>query len=95
LTASSIKVNPATRTNARDVVVDTIDDVDHPLYKQAYGDADSVTRVDEDNPLPIKNEAVFNGRMLTALNELIIEMKINNAYQALGHDCVLTEEDLK
>jgi len=79
LTASSIPVNPSTRSTAVNVSVDRIDGVDYPVYKEAFGDADNITRVDIDNPLPVATDVVTNSRMLTALEDILTELKIANA----------------
>jgi hypothetical protein len=91
----NVKVSPSTRATSVDIATDEIDNVHYPIYKVAVGPDGEATLIDEDNPLPIANEPAVNSTVITLLGELIIEMKIMNAYNALGHDAELTSEDIK
>lgn len=93
--SDNIPVKPSDAATRVNVATDVVEDVHYPIYKMAQGEDGAIVLISEDTPLYVKTDAVTNSQILTALNELITEMKINNAYQALAHDSVLTEEDLK
>jgi len=53
---------------------------------------------DEDNPVPIIMTQDDKDRTTTlqdTMNEILNQLKIMNTYNSLGHDCVITEEDIK
>lgn len=94
---SKVGVRPSTTTGSVDVIVDAHGSKVWPVYKAAYGDADSVTRVDEDNPLPVrKGEADVKREFMLqdSIDQLVIQMKILNAYMAEGFDETITEDDI-
>ena len=60
--------------------------------------------ISADNPLPTELAAeaaasdyqlASEGRLITLMGEVLTELKIMNAYNALGHDEVLTEHDIE
>lgn len=85
----SIGVQPQTNLSAVKVITDNVDSIHYPIYKIATGNFGEVDLVGNDNPL-----AVMMLDFKTLMKELIIQMKINNAYHALGHDEVIKEEDV-
>lgn len=90
-----IKVRPAgggkpvpVRTEVDGVGVHT------PIYKTAFGADGDLTLVDEDNPMPISADAALHLTLVSKLDEVVTQLKIMNAYNALGHDEVIKEEDV-
>lgn len=94
----SIKVFGSEQTGAVDVETEVIDGKHIPIYKGAFGKKGVFTLISEDNPQPITaSNADINrsASMLDAINGLVVQMKINNAYQALIWDDEITEEDIE
>ena len=91
----NINVKPGKGGTAVPVKTDVIDGVHVPIYKAGFGADGDLTLVDEDNPIPISVDAVSHLTVTGKLDEVITQLKIMNAYNALGYDEVITEEDVK
>lgn len=52
----TIKVNPSNSFSSKDVATDDIGGTHYPVYKTAFGETGSVTRVSSVNPLPVDTQ---------------------------------------
>ena len=94
----NVKVNPSTARSAIDVATDEIDGTHHPQYKVEFGADGTATPVEEDNPLPVTAGNYgkdIDSRILEALTDITVEMKIMNAYMAKVFDEIITNEDIE
>jgi len=91
----SINVRPSTDNNAVPVAVDKIGTKYYPIYKFGYGSEDSITLVDNDNPLPVsvlQEDITHKTDVVTILNEISMKLEILIKYQAMLHKVDLTED---
>ena len=93
-------VNPGELETAIIVATDEIDGIHYPIYKAGFGPADSITQVNEDNPLPVSAVVVetppltYNTDTVTVLNEISRKLSILIKYESLLHKVDLSEEEL-
>lgn len=95
--SDNIDVSPGRGGNVKSIATDNVDGVHYPVYKFALG-ADGVAEfVSVDNALPVTSSSTDVDRMYAlkeSIDNMVIELKINNAYNALAHNQTLTERDL-
>ena len=91
--SDNVKVNPSLNNAAISVATDDIDNVHYPVYKLAIGPDGTAEHASADAPLPVSIDAISSVNLINKLDELLTELKILNAYNALGHGETLTEED--
>lgn len=66
--------------------------------KVSFGADGEATSVDEDNPLPVTAAAADVDRTVQlkeSIDEMVIQLKILNAYYAMGFDEAITEDEIR
>lgn len=92
---SSVGIRPSTTTGSVDVLVDEHNGKVVPVYKEAFGDADNITRVDANNRLPVQTEREPLADVLSCLQRIEKELKKMNIYNALAQNEEISNEDIE
>lgn len=94
----TIGVRPSTTTGSEGVAIDKIEGINYPIYKEAFGAADSITLVSPTNGLPVDmaTEAkIQQDDILTCLGRIEKQMEITNLHLAVMTNLHITKAELK
>lgn len=93
----NINVKPGRGGNVKSVATDNVDEVHYPLYKLAIGEDGEASLVSVSNALPVTasdDDVARHTDTKDILSGILMELRIMNAYNAMGFDEELTEKDL-